>query len=156
MDSEDDEDQFAEHSRLRRDRFMMLSRWWFQQHMAWVDEEEVRMRLACEAAASRDFSRKDYIARMYIWDLTTWSSKKFKRRMRMTKLCFRQLLTGFVKSPSYIAAGCLDSRRITPQVWLAAAIRDLASGTTLGNVCESLGIEIRVFATARTAHASHM
>jgi len=41
MDSDDDEDQFAEHSRLRRDRFMMLC-WWFQQHMAWVDEEEGR------------------------------------------------------------------------------------------------------------------
>jgi len=128
---------------------MQMSCWWFRRRQARREKAKLRVCLAREAAALHAVSRKDYTARTFIWDLSAWSSQKFKRRMCMTKLCFQQLLTGFVKSPSYIAAGCTDSRRITPQVWLAAAIRDLASGTTLDNVCESLGINESAYSQRR-------
>jgi len=85
--------------------------------------------------------RKPYQARTFIWTLDTWSTTKFKRRMRMSKPSFRQLLAGFIESPSFAAAGGNRSRRITSEVWLAATIRDLAAGTTLDDICEALGID---------------
>ena len=126
----------------RRRQDMLELSWYYLQ----TQEELLQESIAADQKAAAEEEpmerpRKAYTSRTFLWTLSTWSTGKFKRRMRMTKPCFQQLLVGFTKSASFMAAGCHESRRITPEVWLAAAIRDLAAGTTLDGISEALGID---------------
>eukprot|EP00730_Choanoeca_flexa_P019940 TRINITY_DN9752_c0_g1_i1.p1 TRINITY_DN9752_c0_g1~~TRINITY_DN9752_c0_g1_i1.p1 ORF type:complete len:151 (+),score=7.72 TRINITY_DN9752_c0_g1_i1:939-1391(+) len=76
----------------------------------------------------------------YLWTISTWSAATVKRRMRMSKGAFQFLLPYFQRSASLEAAGCNKCRRVTPEVWLGIAIRDLASGYALDVVCDSFGV----------------
>eukprot|EP00730_Choanoeca_flexa_P018832 TRINITY_DN9179_c0_g1_i2.p1 TRINITY_DN9179_c0_g1~~TRINITY_DN9179_c0_g1_i2.p1 ORF type:complete len:381 (+),score=24.59 TRINITY_DN9179_c0_g1_i2:227-1369(+) len=84
--------------------------------------------------------RKPYTPRTYLWTSSMWSDSSFKRRMRMDKQSFKFLLTFFRASPSFLQCGCLFSRRVTAEVWLAVTIRDLAAGSVLDSICDTFGI----------------
>jgi hypothetical protein len=57
-------------------------------------------------------ARKPYQAKRYLWSMSTWPSRKFKRRLRMDKLRFRALLSGFVQSIVTCEIGfCRDEGR---------------------------------------------
>lgn len=99
--------------------------------------------------------RAPYVHIQKRWTPDDWTrNRKFKRRMRMSLLCFQQLLKGFRTSPSFKAAGCESARKITAEAWLGLTIQDLASGFTLDPLCDMFGVHESAY-SRRRIHLMH-